>query len=278
MSSPPQDREQGPFWRGENAPVDQLRRVGVLDQPQLSLTELVDHDRHRLPGRDRLLSGTLSIGLHLLVLVSLFLAVPKPPKVEEPPAVMATLIDAPPTPEAVTTPTPQPPAPTEPPPPHNIARPVKAPPQEKPLLVAEPDVSVVEVSDSDLNGAATAENGPPGRACNMIRFLQTALRKDAMVQSAMAEAHRAAGSTGKALVVWDGDWMKSPNQEGKGIAAVREALLWEIAFAPESCRAEPVHGMALITLTDSPGGSRLVLGSGVWRWSDLLKLKKYHEN
>jgi len=31
-----------------------------------------------------------------------------------------------------------------------------------------------------------------------------------------------------------------------------------------------VHGIVLISLADGPGSARLALGSGVWRWSDLL--------
>ena len=44
----------------------------------------------------------------------------------------------------------------------------------------------------------------------------------------------------------------------------------EVAFAPEACRAEPVHGLVLISLNDGPGAARVALGSRAWRWSDLL--------
>jgi hypothetical protein len=33
-----------------------------------------------------------------------------------------------------------------------------------------------------------------------------------------------------------------------------------------------MHGLVLISLNDAPGSPRLVFGSGVWRWSDLLML------
>jgi hypothetical protein len=50
---------------------------------------------------------------------------------------------------------------------------------------------------------------------------------------------------------------------------VREAIMWEVAFAPQACREEPVRGLVLLSLNDQ-GGHRIVLGSGDWRWSDLL--------
>jgi hypothetical protein len=133
----------------------------------------------------------------------------------------------------------------------------------------------VELSDAQLAGALTAGGGGSGggsggggggRPCDMVRRLQDALRRDSKVQTAVAEARR----TGGALLVWNGDWIQSAGEEGKGLASVRQAIMIEVAFAPEACRAEPVHGLVLISLNDGPGSARLALGSRAWRWSDLL--------
>jgi hypothetical protein len=105
----------------------------------------------------------------------------------------------------------------------------------------------------------------------MARRVQAALRKDPRVQAAVADAHRAAGPTSKALFLWNGDWIRSRGQEGEGLAAVREAIMWEVAFAPEACRAEPVHGLVLFSMNDGPGSAGLVVGSGNWHWSDMLR-------
>ena len=79
----------------------------------------------------------------------------------------------------------------------------------------------------------------------MIRRLQTALRKDRLVQDAVAQAHQ-----GKAIRVWNGGWVRHGEQEGAGLAAVREAIMWEVGFAPEACRKEAVHGPILISLNE----------------------------
>lgn len=165
------------------------------------------------------------------------------------------------------------PAPAEPPPPRNIARPVKTPPPPQVETIAAGDGPAAEgtneLSDAQVASATTAGSGPSGRACDMVQRLQTALRKDRQVQAAMAAAHR-----GKALMVWDGDWVRHPGQEGNGLAAVREAIMWEVGFAPEACRSEPVHGLVLLSLNDGQGASRVVVGAGgAWRWSDLLGLR-----
>lgn len=102
----------------------------------------------------------------------------------------------------------------------------------------------------------------------MVRWLQNALRKDSLVQAAVAQ------SAGKAILVWNGDWVRSNQEDGKGLAAVREAIMWEVAFAPAACRAEAVHGLVVISLGEAPGASRLALGLSEWRWSDLVSTRR----
>ncbi|MDR3513738.1 MAG: hypothetical protein P4L73_19045 [Caulobacteraceae bacterium] len=120
------------------------------------------------------------------------------------------------------------------------------------------------LSEGQLAGAASADAGAPGGACDIARALQGALRRDPLVRSAVA------AYAGKAIMVWNGDWVRSRGEDGKGLAAVREAILWEVAFAPKACRAEPMHGLVVISLNQAQGTTRLAVGQGEWRWSDLL--------
>ncbi|MHB8286199.1 MAG: hypothetical protein ACYDD1_16195 [Caulobacteraceae bacterium] len=144
-------------------------------------------------------------------------------------------------------------------------------PRDIPALPAQPlGQGVAGVSDGDLDGAETADSGAPGGACDMVRRLQAALRKDALVQAAAASVGRSAVGAGKAVLVWNGDWVATPGEDGKGLSAVREAILWEVGFSPPACRSAAVHGLVLISLSDTPGVARLVLGGRDWRWSDLL--------
>ena len=71
-------------------------------------------------------------------------------------------------------------------------------------------------------------------------------------------------------MLWNGDWVRSGNQDGKGLSGVRQAILWELAFAPEVCRSERVRGLVLLSLDN---GTRFAIGSDDWRWSDLLGLR-----
>jgi len=226
-------------------------------------------------------TAAISVGGHLAVLLALVNAQPAPLVAVEPPVMAVELVEPPPpvvTPPTPPTPEPPDPAPpskappkpekAKPPPPRPIARrPTPAPPDVVPLPASEGPSSdgVSEVSEAELAGAATAGSGAGGGACNMPRRLEAALRKDRLVQAAVAEANR-----GKAIRVWNGDWVRHGAQEGAGLAAVREAIMWEVGFAPEACRTERVRGLVMISLNDAPGSARLVVGSGQWRWSDLL--------
>ncbi len=213
--------------------------------------------------------AAFSVAAHLGALALLLSVRGTPPKVEEPAPMVVQLVDAPQA-DPVPVPTPDPPPPAKPPPPRNLARQVRAPPPDVRPLPSGKGPSADgedEASDAQVASAAVAGSGAGGR-CDMVRQLQAALRRNGLVQAAVAEAR---SDRGKAMFVWNGDWVRSHGQDGAGLAAVREAIMWEIAFAPEACRAQPVHGLVLLSLNDGPGGGRLVMGEGDWRWSDMLK-------
>ena len=219
---------------------------------------------------------------HALVVAVLVGAQPRTEVRAEAPAIVVSLVTPPPPPEPPPPPPdpePQKPAPPKPPAPkkaappkpqaRKMARPAKAPPTVAPILAVAGKVSRgdAEVSDAELAGAATAGSGSGGggRPCNMAHWLQTELRKDRSVKAALSD------SEGKAIRIWNGDWVRHGEQEGQGLATVREAIMWHVAFAPEACRAEPVHGLVLFSMNDAPGSAGVVVGSGAWRWTDLLK-------
>jgi hypothetical protein len=236
--------------------------------------------RRPSPARRRVLTAAFSLAGHGLALFVLLSAQPAPPTAPEPEPMSVALVAPPPPPEPPPPPPPVPdrpaaktpvvakPAPAKPPPRRRLARRAPPSPTVAPLIAASSPTAdgPADVSDAEIASAGTAGSGNgSGRGCDMARRLQAALRRDPRVQAAVAEAHR-----GKAIRIWNGDWLRHGEQEGAGLAAVREAIMWEVGFAPEACRTEPVHGLILISLGDNPGSARLVVGRGAWRWSDVL--------
>lgn len=193
-------------------------------------------------------------------------------------------------------------APEKPAPPVAAPRPRPAPPPAPRTRAARPvpanvetvvastppsPVTFVGVSDAELGGATVAGSGSgtgagagsssgtgsgsgngSGGPCDMVRRIQDALRGDADIRQTAAAANRTLGRN-RALLLWNGDWLQSPGQDGKGLAGVRQAIAIEVAFAPPECRRQPMRGFALITLGDAPGSPRIALGAAHWRWSDL---------
>jgi hypothetical protein len=141
------------------------------------------------------------------------------------------------------------------------------------ISIAAPDTSDL-LSESQLAGAANAAEGGAGGGggCDTARLVQQALRRDPLVHKAVAEVDR----LGKAVMLWNGDWVRSGGQDGKGLSAVREAIIWEVAFAPEACRNARMHGLILLSLAD--GTTRFAIGSDDWRWSDLLGVRQVSSN
>jgi hypothetical protein len=234
----------------------------------------------RAPRRPRRWAGAVlvSVAIHCAILLAVFSAQPQPP-----PPIPATPITVAlfPEPPAPTPPKPEPPAPAPPhpvtpaepkPAPVVVAQTVHARPERAPAPAPLPAASQsgVGLTDAELAGAASAGSGDGGgRSCDMVRVVQAALRRDARVQAAVADARRSVGGA-KAIMVWNGDWVQNDGEDGKGLAIVREAITFEVAFAPAACRAQPMRGLVVLSPAATPGSLRLALGQSAWRWSDLL--------
>lgn len=226
------------------------------------------------------------------VMVTLIRPPPPPPR-SEPASGPAADPQPPAGPKA---PTPAaPPAKAGPRPPAPASRPSRAPvppPPDVETITARAPASpapMATLSDAQLAGATVAGpgGGVGGRGggggtggaggfgagdggCDMVRWLQDALRDDPEVRAAVTRAQGEVGP-GRALLVWNGEWIRNPGEAGEGLAGVRQAIAMEVAFAPQACRAQPMRGLVLIRFSDAAGGPRLVLGKGAWRWGDMLR-------
>jgi len=236
--------------------------------------------RRRLAAYDRGLGVAFSLVCHVAIVVALLsVRAPTPPLQIDPrpvPVVMVdeqTLFPKPespkPAPPAHKRPSPKPAAPTKSPPRRSFIRPTPARPAPESLAAGkiQADDSGTGLTVGQLAGAASADGGSGGGECDMARRVQSALRKDPLVRAAVTP------TAGKAMMVWNGDWVKSHGEDGKGLSAVREAILWEVGFSPAACRAQAVHGLVLFSLNTPGGTARLAVGAGEWRWSDLLRLR-----
>ena len=142
----------------------------------------------------------------------------------------------------------------------------------RPILALQPQRSIDRpgLSEAQLAGAISADgtgqggSGGGGGDCNMVLRVQAALQKDALVIKAASRLG------GRAVMVWNGSWVRNEGEDGAGLSSVREAMIWEIGFSPEPCRNQPVHGLIIFPIRSGSESGRLVVGSAHWRWADLL--------
>lgn len=137
---------------------------------------------------------------------------------------------------------------------------------------SEPD-PVVErdlLLDPLALAVAASASRAAGQPCQLTAWLQQALQADPQVQAALAQIPRPARSVANALMLWNGTWIEPLAKASTGVETLRQAFMSGIRSAPEACRDQVIHGPELILLSDGVGTTVLAVGSGEWRWADLL--------
>lgn len=154
----------------------------------------------------------------------------------------------------------------------------KPPPQPTEVTPQFVDVSLTrpEVAERDplqdpvALSVAAAASGASGQTCQIGAWLQAAMQTDPQVQAALLDIPRPARSVSNALMLWDGGWTEATPKAAAGIAAIRAAVLAGLASAPEACRTQMVRGPELMTLVTGAETTVIAIGSGEWRWGDLM--------
>lgn len=153
------------------------------------------------------------------------------------------------------TPQPEPVAPT-------VPRPVIVPPPIIPLPT--PNQIVVATLDQT---ASTAFGG----ACDLTEPVQAALRSSEAVAASLPEIPQARRSVANAIMIWNAQWVAlHETLDPTAMTAIRDTVAETVAKASPECRLQPQSGPRLIILPGIRDTTVLALGSGVWRWQDLL--------
>jgi hypothetical protein len=101
--------------------------------------------------------------------------------------------------------------------------------------------------------------------------LQAAFQGDPKVHDELALIPRQARSVANAVQLWDGVWVDPRAVGGPAIAdPIRAAIVAVVSQAPAGCHDQPVLGPRLFAVVDPRGTIVVALGSGQWKWTDLL--------
>jgi hypothetical protein len=139
------------------------------------------------------------------------------------------------------------------------------PPADEARLNEDPNNDPVAVS-------VTAASTAGGHACDVGAWLQSALQADPSVRLALTTIPRSSRSVANAIMLWDSHWTPQPMPAVAGVSALRSAMMVGVRSAPVECQTQLVRGPELIALTDANGTTLLAVGSGEWRWGDLLAM------
>ena len=112
-----------------------------------------------------------------------------------------------------------------------------------------------------LTGVQTSGGG--GKACGILAAVQSVVQSDLAVRAAIDRIPQQQRSVANAIMLWDRNWLGA---DGPIQAAIRQT----VAAAAPICRDEAVIGPRLLIVPGPGGVTVLALGSGAWRWSELL--------
>ena len=110
--------------------------------------------------------------------------------------------------------------------------------------------------------------GAPDQPCNLTGMMADLLSRSPVVQQALADMPPAQRSVANAVNLWDGEWPEDSLSGGKGL--LRAILAKAVGAARPDCLTVANHGPALFFIPDNRTTVVLAVGSGEWRWGDLI--------
>lgn len=170
-------------------------------------------------------------------------------------------------------------------PPQEAAQPPTEPATD-PLEAVEPPAELALASESlpavdllsdpvPIGEAAEAAgpvlvSAPGGEDCGLEEGLRQALQRDPAVQAALTRTPPSARSVANAVMVWDGRWVSRRELHASALEPVRRTIVAKVESATPACRQALNQGPRFITISGAADTTVLAVGSGAWRWSQLL--------
>lgn len=147
-----------------------------------------------------------------------------------------------------------------------------------PAVVLEPKIRLVSIGvgppefetseDITVPMAAPAATG----GCALDGAVQAALGASGDVKGALDLVPPNGRSVSGATLIWDGAWANAAIVGGDRVLKPIEAIVAAVVgAAPADCRDALVTGPRFVFVTDAGGMHILGFGSGVWKWSQLLR-------
>ncbi|MEG3154580.1 hypothetical protein [Sphingomonas sp. RB1R13] len=146
-----------------------------------------------------------------------------------------------------------------------------------PPLIAMPSISPAAADTADAGDAGVAGGG---RVCQLSVDAAAAIQQDPMAMAELAALPPGVRSGADAVMLWNGKWFDQqipvPAPTATGAVSINSSLRLAIEkmviAAPTECRDEAMVGPVFVPIPEGDRTTLLAIGSGAWRWSDLLAL------
>lgn len=153
--------------------------------------------------------------------------------------------------------------------------PVPRPPETESLLIPEPLIKVgieAEVlAAAPIFDTAAAVAAGFGTTCDVASTLVRAFENDEFARAQLHRIGPTSRSVASAIMFWDGSWVKVPGDvPPDALKAVRQAIMEAARAAPPACQVEDMTGPRFVSVQDGERTTTLVIGSGQWRWEQLI--------
>lgn len=154
--------------------------------------------------------------------------------------------------------------PTKPDPPPPI--PVPVPPINLPTVLSTP------AAGSQLSlGAGAPQAGDSGGGCALAARAAEAITKDPAAMAELTALPPVYRTLADAVMLWNGEWLAStPGSVVAPTTELRRVVGQVVADASPECREQPTDGPQFLAIPDDSRTTTLVIGSGTWRWADLV--------
>jgi hypothetical protein len=184
--------------------------------------------------------------------------------------------------------------PVELPPPRNVATSIQiaplpgeaaVPEQSKPVATSPSVVSPFVPVPLDLpsprpvssDGPASSTAGPTGGGgCELGAKAGAAIEQNRAAMAELAAFPPGIRTEADAVLLWNQAWLETPSPIASAAGpqvsgALRRRIVAIVAAAPAACREATAVGPSFIPIRESGRTTMLVVGSGAWRWDDLIR-------
>jgi hypothetical protein len=144
------------------------------------------------------------------------------------------------------------------------------PPQ--PVIVPPPIVPLPTPNEAVVALLDQADVSAAGGACDLTEPVRAALQASKEVLTSLPQIPRDKRSVANAIMVWKVAWLAEDGElDTAAVAMIRDVVAGTIAAATPECRLQPQIGPRLLLLSGTGDTVVLAVGSGAWRWQDLLE-------